>query len=34
MPNRSTKVTDQVSLKIVYIISIVIRKTLLRKMTI
>ena len=26
MPNRSTKVTDQVSLKIVYIISIVIKK--------
>ena len=25
MPNRSTKVTDQVSLKIIYIISIVIK---------
>ena len=26
MPNRSTKVTEQVSLKIIYIISIVIKK--------
>ena len=33
MPNRSTKVTDQVSLKIIYIISIVIKIIIINKNT-
>ena len=33
MPNRSTKVTDQVSIKIIYIISIVIKIIIINKNT-